>query len=448
MKLGCSIVWFRQDLRVQDNTALILACQQFAEVIPVFVFDQQILSQWPDFDARVGFLVDAVRELDRELRSFGSQLYVMYGDSVEIISDLVSRFDVDWVFANRSYGWGAVMRDQEISEKLKAKGWKLELCDDYLLVEPGAVEQRKVFTPFYRLWQRVEKRKSKHFDWQIVTPQLSLTHLDDILDQIKVWVNQYRSVDGWKKTMQEFDFDQYDETRNGLGVDYGTSRLSPYVRFGLISIRQMYEWICGDVEDVLLLSPGRQVYISELAWREFWQHINHYFPEMVDLEFQDKRRGIQRSHDGELFAAWCEGRTGYPIVDAAMRQLKTENWMHWRARMIVASFLTKDLMIDWRWGEQHFARYLIDYDRNVNVGNRQRSASVGADPKPLRIFSPILQAQKFDPSGKYITTYLPELAGESVWKLHDPLTYRLNYIAPIVDHSIAQRKAREMYKGD
>jgi deoxyribodipyrimidine photo-lyase len=174
-------------------------------------------------------------------------------------------------------------------------------------------------------------------------------------------------VDGWKKVVQEFDFDQYDETRNGLDINHGTSRLSPYVRFGLISIRQVYEWVCGGIGDISLLTAGRQAYVSELAWREFWQHINHYFPEIVDLEFQEKRRNIQRGHDEDLFTAWCDGRTGYPIVDAAMRQLKQENWMHGRARMIVASFLTKDLLIDWRLGEQHFARYLIDYDRNVNI---------------------------------------------------------------------------------
>lgn len=447
-QLSRSIVRFRQDLRVQDNTALILACQQSEEVVPVFIFDQQILSQWPDQDPRVGFLVDALRVLDEELRSYGSQLYVLYGDSVEIMSDLVSRFDIDCVFANRSYGWWSVSRDMEINHKLEIINKNLELCDDYLLVEPWAIEQRKVFTPFYKLWQKVPKHKSQIINYSINTPQLALTHLDDVLDQVNPWVNIHWPVDGWKKTMQEFNFDSYDETRNGLDIDHGTSRLSPYVRFGLLSIRQVYEWVCGDHKDVSLLSAGRQAYVSELAWREFWQHIAHYFPETMQIEFQEKRRNIQWVNDESQFQAWCEGRTGYPIVDAAMKQLVTENWMHWRARMIVASFLTKDLLIDWRWGEEYFARYLLDYDRNVNMWNWQRSASVGADPKPLRIFSPILQAQRFDTSGEYITHYLPQLSGESAQRLHDPLKYTLNYTAPIVDHVLAQRRARAVYKGE
>lgn len=449
MRYSRSIVWFRQDLRVQDNTALIRACAQSDEIIPIFVFDPTILARGPAQDARLGFLVDALRELDTELRSYGSQLCVIYGDSVEVISDLVSRWDVDCVFANRSYGWGSVSRDIQIGDKLKAQSCKLELYDDYLLVEPGAVEQRKVFTSYYKLWQKVPKRRSQSWDQQITTPELALTHLDDVMDQVNPWVNTHWPVDGWKKTMQEFDFDSYNETRNGLDIDHGTSRLSPYVRFGVISIRQVYEQLQAKSEKLKAWwysNAWIETYISELAWREFWQHIAHYFPETMQVEFQEKRRWIRWINDESQFQAWCEGRTGYPIVDAAMKQLVTENRMHWRARMIVASFLTKDLLIDWRWGEEYFARYLLDYDRNVNMWNWQRSASVGADPKPLRIFSPILQAQRFDTSGEYITQYLPELARESAQRLHDPLKYTLNYTTPIVDHVLAQRRAREVYK--
>jgi deoxyribodipyrimidine photo-lyase len=198
--------------------------------------------------------------------------------------------------------------------------------------------------------------------------------------------------------------------------------------------------------DLSLLSRWRQSYISELAWREFWQHIAHYFPETMQIEFQEKRRDIRWINDELQFQAWCEWRTGYPIVDAAMKQLTTINWMHWRARMIVASFLTKHLLIDWRWWEEYFARYLIDYDRNVNMWNRQWSASVWADPKPLRIFSPISQAQRFDPSGDYTTHYLPQLSDELSSRLQDPIKYTLDYIAPIVDHKTAYHRARAVYK--
>lgn len=441
-----SIVWFRQDLRIDDNTALIQACEQSEEIIPIFIFDPVILDQWPQYDPRLGFIVDALRELDTALRQHWSQLYVLYGDSVELISDLVSSLDVDWVFANRSYGWGSLIRDQELGQRLNVKGQKLQLYDDYLLVEPGAVEQRKVFTPFYKLWQKVEKRSPQLFDQQIITPDLELTHLDDVIHQVNPWVNSYWPVDDWKQILIDFDLDSYDQTRNGLDIIHGTSRLSAYVRFGLLSIRQVYQRAWWYDNDISLLSAWRQAYISELAWREFWQHIAHYFPETMVMGFQYKRRDIQWINDKSQFQAWCDGRTGYPIVDAAMIQLKTHNRMHWRARMIVASFLTKDLLIDWRWWEQHFARYLIDYDRNVNMWNRQRSASVWADPKPLRIFSPILQAQRFDASGEYIKHHLPQLIHESAHRIQDPLKYTLDYTVPIVDHVIAQRRAREVYK--
>jgi len=187
-------------------------------------------------------------------------------------------------------------------------------------------------------------------------------------------------------------------------------------------------------------------YISELAWREFWYHIMYRFPETATIEFQEKRRHIHRSHDEELLHKREMGQTGYPIVDAAMTQLREENWMHGRARMIVASFLTKDMLVDRRLGERVFAKYLLDYDFAVNIGNRQRSASVGADPKPLRIFNPILQSQKFDTQGVYIKKYLPIISHEPLAAIHDPLTQTLQYTKPIVDHYTMSKQAREAYK--
>jgi deoxyribodipyrimidine photo-lyase len=212
------------------------------------------------------------------------------------------------------------------------------------------------------------------------------------------------------------------------------------MRFGLVSIRQIYQHY------VTQKNAGADIIISELAWREFRHHVMHYFPNTQWQSFQEKRRKIQRENNHAWFTARCEGKTGYPIIDAAMRQLKAENRMHNRARMIVASFLTKDLLIDRTRGEKHFANYLIDYDHAVNIGNRQRSASVGADPKPLRIFSPILQAQRFDPDAAYIKKYIPELADVEAYRLHDPLTYTLPYIVPIVDHRLMQQKAKDVYR--
>ena len=225
--------------------------------------------------------------------------------------------------------------------------------------------------------------------------------------------------------------------RNNLDID-GTSRLSPYLRFGVFSVRQIY----NTAKNV------SETFLSEMAWREFWWHILYYFPNTKNEEFQEKRRHIQWSQDQGMFGKWCRGETGYPIVDAAMRQLNETNWMHGRARMVVASFLTKDMHIDWRLGEQYFAEKLLDYDEAVNLGNWQWSASVGADPKPLRVFSPMLQSEKFDPEVKFIKKYIPELEFENIKAIHNPLEIPLSYCRAIVDHRIETHKARELYKSD
>jgi deoxyribodipyrimidine photo-lyase len=214
------------------------------------------------------------------------------------------------------------------------------------------------------------------------------------------------------------------------------SRLSPYHRHWVFSIRQIYN-------KAKYVSDS---YVSELAWREFWHHIFHYFPNTKHEEFLEKYRSIEWSHDEFLFRKWCDGETWYPIVDAAMKQLNTTNWMHGRARMIVASFLTKDLHIDWRLWEKYFAEKLLDYDEAINLWNWQWSASVWADPKPLRIFNPILQSQKFDSNAKFIQKYIPELLHQNIAAIHDPLQKNLWYIRTIVDHREETRIAREIYK--
>ena len=219
----------------------------------------------------------------------------------------------------------------------------------------------------------------------------------------------------------------------------GSSRMSPYLRFGIISVRQLYNHI---------KKLSAQNYLFELGRREFWQHIAGRFPEARFLEFQEKRRDLKRENDEVLFQKFCAAQTGYPLIDAAILQLKKENWMHNRARMFVASFLCKDLLIDRRRGEEFFKKYLLDYDENINIGNWQRSASVGADPKPIRIFSPIRQAERFDPEAKYIQTYLPELEFIPIPSLHDPITYPIPaYPKPIVNHKERVPRAKEMYYG-
>jgi len=223
-----------------------------------------------------------------------------------------------------------------------------------------------------------------------------------------------------------FRFNAYEKTRNLLYMD-GTSKLSPYLRFGVLSLREILNWV---IEETGLNSQ----YVKELAWREFWYHIKLNFPLMRDLEFQEKRRGIQWKGDDKFLEAIRSAETGYPIIDAAIRQLISEGWMHNRARMILASFFTKDLLLDWRLGEGFFKEHLLDYDEVVNIGNWQWNASVGPDPKPLRIFNPILQAQRFDPEATFIKGYIPELGHIPAHMLHNPLKYELPYPRPIVDH--------------
>lgn len=443
---------FRQDLRLTDNTWLIQALYDSKEVVPVFIFDTDILDTFPKPDARLCFLINAVYHLQTQLQEQGSDLIITVGKATDLIPQLMQQYSCTALYHNRSYGYGSLTRDIVVQTSCSENGWIYKNFSDYLLVEPGDIEQRKVFTPFFNLWKKVEKRKPsqelmlmpkltdsvKSNWWDILYQLHTLWYLEKQYNNIEQISHLYRPIDSWKLRFTQ-DFSNYDISRNTLWED-GTTKLSPYLRFWLVSIRQIYQHFCDQH------TPWSEIVISELARREFWHHVMHYFPETRSTSFQEKRRHIQRENNPMLFKMRCEWKTGYPIIDAAMRQLHQENWMHNRARMIVASFLTKDLLIDWTWWEHYFAEQLLDYDSAVNIGNRQRSASVGADPKPLRIFSPILQAQRFDPQAIYIKKYLPELADIPADRLHDPLSYRLPYIAPIVDHAMAQRRAKEVYK--
>lgn len=441
---------FRQDLRLSDNTGLIQAMKDSQHIVPVFIFDTDILSQFPEHDDRFAFLIEVVQDLEKQLNALWYNLIVHIGKSTELILRLIEEYHCNGIYHNKSYGLGSISRDKQIEKWCNSNTIIYKNFSDYLLIEPGEIEQRKVFTPFYKLWQKVEKKlvditslpsarcHPPYQEGQSTWNWITSNNRDQIISHLSPRKNTYRPIDGWEKRL-ELDLSNYDTTRNHLPDD-GTTKLSPYIRFGLVSIRQVY-W-----NYVSQGSMGSEVIISELARREFWHHIMHYFPHTRFQSFQEKRRWIQRENDPMLFQARCEGRTGYPIIDAAMKQLVQEKWMHNRARMIVASFLTKDLLIDRTWWEAFFAKHLLDYDSNVNTGNWQRAASVWADPKPLRIFSPILQAQRFDPKAIYIKKYLPELADIDTHRLHDPLTYRIPYHTPIVDHAFAQRRARERYK--
>lgn len=434
-----SIFRFRQDLRVFDNLWLARAIENSKTVTPLFIFDESIIRKSPKNDQRLWFLKEAVEKLAKELENRWSYLIVKFWNPRVIVPEIVKNTKSEAVFCSKSYWTNSKTRDIFIESRAKEQSIYFEQVEDFFLVPIEKIEQRKVFTPFFNKWIQHIPEKYDLVENKVILskkiPQEDIKKdLERSISQINYWENKYRPVDFPVDRLRKFDFTNYENTRN-FPYEDGSSRLSPYIRFWLLSIRQLYNTV----------KDKSQTYVKELAWREFWNHINYYFPESKFIEFQEKRRNLKRENDEKLFEAWKNWKTGYPIVDAGMRQLKEENRIHNRVRMIVASFLTKDLLIDRRWWEKHFADYLIDYDENVNIGNWQRSASVGADPKPIRIFSPILQSQRFDPQAVYIKKYIPELKNIFPGLIHDPTLHDLSYVKPIIIHKKQLPKAKQMY---
>jgi deoxyribodipyrimidine photo-lyase len=439
MKNERTIFWFKRDLRTEDNTGLYHAVSEGREILPIYILDDDILENYTLRSKRLGFFFDALKKLDKDLRNLGSYLFVQKGRAEDVIPRIIRTYNADSVYCNRAYGFSGISRDLKIEHFCKSSGVRFKKFDDTFLVPPENIDQRKVFTPFYRLWKSKQKGQELPGPEKINSPEILISSLESMIQEISHTENTNWPIEYPDQKLWSFNFKEYNERRDFPFID-GTSRLSPYLRFGTVSVRKVYN-------AALRACPEPNAYVSELAWREFWYHIMHYFPETKNLEFQEKRRNIKWINNESWYRDWKEGNTGYPIVDAAMIQLKEEGWMHGRARMIVASFLTKDLLTDWRWGDKHFKEHLIDYDETVDIGNWQWSASCGADPKPLRIFNPMLQSQKFDPECKYIKTYIPELKDIEPEKIHNPLTYKLPYHEPIVNHYEMRNLAHEAYSG-
>ena len=433
-----SIFWFRQDLRTFDNKWLIEAIKNSNELLPIFILDKNII---PDFlwltDKKFLFLKEALLNLDLELKKLWWKLTIYNDFPEKIIPEICKKYNINTIFTNKSYSIYWKKRDEKILDFCLNNKIDFLNFNDFLLVEPEEIEQRKVFTPYYKLWQ-----KKLIVKWYKIENPVNFKQIQNdfdikiFLDEKISWENHpYFTMDFWKNRLENYIRSDYETFRNDLDKDW-TSKLSPYLRFGIFSVRQIYN----------IAKEKSTHYVSELAWREFWQHIDYYFPFTKEIEFQENKRHIEWKHDEILFEKWCNWETGYPIVDAAMKQLIETNWMHGRARMIVASFLTKDLLIDWRWWEAFFKKHLLDYDENVNFWNWQWSASVWADPKPLRIFNPCLQSQKFDSEAKFIKKYIKELEFEKAERIHNPIENLLIYNDIIVNHNEAQKIARIAYK--
>ncbi|MGC8745507.1 MAG: cryptochrome/photolyase family protein [Candidatus Saccharicenans sp.] len=434
-----ALFWFKRDLRLLDNKGVGEAARDATELVPVFIFDKKLLAELNGPQTRTGFLVAALKQLDGQLRKKGSRLYVFYGQPEEIFAQLISDLKPDALYTNRSYSWTGEKTQKKVEALCRKQGVVFKDFNDSLLVPPEKIEARKVYSPFFRLWGLALAQQEVSVlpePGLLRTPKLNWPSLAETIKLIPYQKNRHWNPDYAEVRLKQFDFKGYEDNRNQLGLD-GTSRLSVALRFGLVSIRQVFDQVRKK------LSADSQL-VKELAWREFWYHIGYYFPWTQDLEFQEKRRGLKWLNREEDLRALEEARTGYLLIDAAINQLKEEGWMHNRARLVVASFVTKDLLIDWRVGEKFFKKYLLDYDEVVNTGNWQWSASVGADPRPFRLFNPQLQAAKYDPECRYIRKYVPELKKTPCRQIQ--ALELQNYHPPIVDHRWASIRAKPYFK--
>lgn len=453
-KYNLALHIFRRDLRLQDNTALIDALKSSSEVIPCFIFDKRQIEE-NDYksDHCIQFMVNSLHELDEELGKKNSKLYVFYGNPTEVVADLIATLDIQAVYVNRDYTPFSRERDQHLADLCAKHQVDFHSYADALLHEPEQVHKADgkpytVFTPFFRRSQEiavnapVKNTFSNYFHGSIQAENKNIFKKLSQLQNPNLLVKGGRK-EGLALLKELSKLANYADIRN-LPAVHGTTTLSAHNKFGTISIREFYATVVAHFGKSHTL-------ISELYWRDFFSHIGFHFPHVYSGAFHPQYDGIEWSTNEKKFRAWCEGMTGFPIVDAGMRELNTTGFMHNRVRMIVASFLVKDLHINWRWGEKYFAQKLVDYDAAVNNGNWQWAASTGCDAQPyFRIFNPWLQQQKFDPDCLYIKRWIPELAHIPVKTIHalNAQTTRLmtNYPDPIVDHALESQKAKAIYK--
>lgn len=424
-KQTVTFFWFRRDLRLEDNVGLFHALQSKYPVIALFIFDDAILDSLPKNDARVGFIHESLSKFNTQLNEIGSSLLVKKGKNQDIWQELITEFDIKEVFFNKDYEPYAIQRDEAICQLLETnKSIAYSFKDQVVFEEKEIVKADglpyTVYTPYKNKW--LEKYKT-----MAPVPEYNTA---------AVFFNFFKNNFPFP-TLEQIGFEEspikvkpcnltqiahYHETRDFPAVD-STSYLSPHLRFGTVSIRKLVNWA----------ARKNDVFLSELIWREFFMQILFSFPKVMTQNFKSAYDGIQWRNNEEDFNRWCTGTTGYPMVDAGMRQLNETGYMHNRVRMVVASFLCKHLLIQWQWGEAYFAEKLLDYDLAANVGNWQWAAGTGCDAAPyFRVFNPDIQLKKFDEKGIYIRTWIPE--------------FDLGYGEPMVDHAMARDRAIATYK--
>lgn len=428
MHTTVSLCWFRRDLRLEDQAALYHALQSKHPVVPVFVFDKHILDDLENKrDKRVTFIHAILEEMQVRLLEMGSTLHVFYGTPMEAFQYWTTHYQVAEVFTNHDYEPYAKDRDAAIATFLKGKGINFHTFKDQVIFEKNEIVKDNgapytVFTPYSRKWKAalngfylksypVEKYAA-HFYKQSPVNIPAITDIGFLPGDTHFPA----------KELQKDLITHYHETRDFPGIN-GTSRLGVHLRFGTLSIRLLAQ----------RANALNEIFLNELIWRDFYQMILWHFPHVVGHSFKREYDKIPWRNNEREFQRWCEGQTGYPIVDAGMRELNATGFMHNRVRMITASFLVKHLLIDWRWGEAYFARQLLDYDLAANNGGWQWAASSGCDAAPyFRVFNPTLQTQKFDKGLHYIRQWVPEFD-------------TLHYVAPIVSHEVARKRVLEVY---
>lgn len=479
-KYHTAIVWLRRDLRVSDNAALHHACLAAEQVVPLFILDETILRRPDTGAARVAFLLDALHVLDTNLQARGGRLVVREGKTPDALIQAVNELGAEAVFHHREYEPFGVARDAKVKDALGANGTALETFKDVALFEAGEIVSHgghpyTVFSPYKRVWFDKPADAPLPAPAHIAVPDgaqgIAIPSADILSFQTKQTFacGGEAAAQGLLREFLQSKVGDYGAERDLLAHD-GTSRLSRHLHLGTLGMRTMVDavqQVAGKGQgkpnpskeaqaEHQTSGGGASSFLNEMAWHDFYLQILAEFPHVAGSAFRPQFDAIEWENNETLFEAWKQGRTGYPVVDAAMRQMNSEAWMHNRGRMIVASFLTKDLLIDWRWGERYFMEQLVDGDQAANNGGWQWAAGTGTDAQPFfRIFNPTLQGEKFDPDGAYVRRWVPELARVPTAQIHAP--WKLSpaerehlgcagYPLPIVDHAAQRAKALAMYQ--
>lgn len=424
----CVLFWFRRDLRLHQNHGLFKALTSGVPVIPFFVFDRNILDELPADDRRVTFLHQTLSELQKELKSAGGDLHVFYGQPDEVISKLAAQFKPKALYVNEDYEPYAIQRDKKIRNLLEQQGVGYHSFKDQVIFNGDELLKADgtpytVYTPYSKKWlTKLETEGLPSYPSEENLNALSKTKAAPVPSLSDMGFNTV-DFDFPKPHVASDVIEQYGELRDFPAKD-ATSHLGLHLRFGTVCVRALVEKARNYGE----------IWLKQLIWREFFMSILYHFPRVVTTSFHEKYDRIKWENNPEHFKAWCEGKTGYPIVDAGMRELKATGYMHNRVRMITASFLTKHLLIDWRKGEAWFASHLLDYELASNNGSWQWAAGTGCDAAPyFRVFNPALQTEKFDPKGEYIRKWVPELEEMN------------QYPHPVVEHKFARQRAIDRY---